>query len=219
MEEEERPASLARSKSKLNDIRTRLADTEDDYKTTTSNNNTTITQDQRILVKTILKRNRSRLGRRLNIADSSSVDVGDDLRHPVGGVVGRKTKVKIFRRKTDGVPPVDEGHQSMNKSTIVQKAQQQKVNKKKESEEKKNKKRKQKVLLKRRLQKVIETSVELKTRPRTYTYFVTRKNGEGNEEFVASSTEVRDFTYPVTVSKTIYQTQHQQLMTSLVPTL
>lgn len=93
-------------------------------------------------------------------------------------------------------------------------------NTKSTTEKTQNIRKKQKVLLKRKLNKLIETVVELKTRPRTYTYFVTRKNGAaGNEEFVSSSTEVRDFTYPVTVSRTVYETDNPRVVvTSLVPT-
>lgn len=114
-------------------------------------------------------------------------------------------KVKVFRRKLDEDP---------NATPMVVEKDEMPIKSKIKSDQKK---RKQKIL-KRKLEKLIETEVEVKTRPRTYTYFVTRKNGEGNEEFVSSSTEVRQFTYSVTVSKTLYKTDGpQQVMTSLVP--
>lgn len=195
-----RPASLATSKSILqsNDISPILADNED-YKTTTSNKN----RHRRLLIRTILKR-------RPNTVATPPLEYNHSS-HPDKGTTTNsskhKTKVKVFRRRVDvrEEAPKYEFDVFNNKLPI--------------SAPKKKAQKKKKVLLKRKLNKSIETAVELKTRPRTYTYFVTRKNGEGNEEFVSSSTEVRDFTYSITVSKTVYQTENeQQVMTSLVPT-
>lgn len=210
-EEEQSPASLATSKSKLplniDIISEGLADNED-YKTTTSNHNAT---DRRILIRTILKTKRKRTtmgrtGRRINNNDPDTGNALDHSSHPDKGQYNTKksgqekmTKVKIYRRKAS------------------QQEQPQQIPMSVHKEQQKERKR-QKVLLKRKLEKSIQTEVELKTRPRTYTYFVTRKNGEGgSDEFVSSSTEVRDFTYSVTVSKTVYKTA-SQVMTSLVPT-
>lgn len=212
-QEEESPALLATSKSKLplNDISRILADNDQDHKTTTSNHNgreekeeeQTDDQEGRILIRTILRKKKKttkskRMGRRLSTQNNPNVNALD--RHPEKGTTattgqGKMTKVKIYRRKAGLV-----------------------VDKKRKEET--QRKKKKKVLFKRKLQKIIETSVELKTRPRTYTYFVTRKIGEGgSDEFVSSSTEVRDFTYPVTVSMTVYRTEHpHQVVTSVVPT-
>lgn len=197
--EEKSPSNSATSKLALNDISPILADNED-YKTTTSNTRT----DSRILIRTILrKRKAHRTGRRLNNINSFDANALDRPRsHPERGTETttteqqrKMTKVKVYRRKVVG-------QEEKKPLRAVEKRQQKK-----------------KVLLKRKLQKSIETVVELKTRPRTYTYFVTRKNGQGNEEFVSSSTEVRDFTYSETVSKTHYRTDSgHQVMTSLVPT-
>lgn len=183
-----------------------LADTnEEDYKTTTSNNGT-----DRILIRTILKKMKKskRMGRRINNTrdEANALERRRSSSHPdTTERKGKMTKVKVYRRKAERVTAAGE----TPKEEEPKKATKNKTQKK------------QKVLLKRKLYKSIETIVELKTRPRTYTYFVTRKNGEeGSDEFVSSSTEVRDFTYPVTVSRTVYRTesQHQVVMTSLVPT-
>lgn len=217
-EEEQSPASLATSKSKLplniDIISEGLADNED-YKTTTSNHNAT---NRRILIRTILKTKKKRTamgrtGRRINKNDPDTgmaLDRHDTHNsHPDKGQYNTKksgqekmTKVKIYRRK----------------ASQQEQPQQIPMRVHKEQQKEQTVKKRQKVLLKRKLEKSIQTEVELKTRPRTYTYFVTRKNGEGgSDEFVSSSTEVRDFTYSVTVSKTVYKTA-SQVMTSLVPT-
>lgn len=200
-----------------------LADevSDEDYKTTTSNHHHNASTDtRRILIRTILKRTRkqgARTGRRINIENDSGANALESRRsHP--DKENQMTKVKIYRRKA----ALQDKSQGQLQEQETQEQQQQqipmRVQQVEEREQKMKLKKRQKVLLKRKLEQSIQTQVELKTRPRTYTYFVTRKQGEGgSEEFVSSSTEVRDFTYSVTVSKTVYKTD-SQVMTSLVPT-
>lgn len=111
-----------------------------------------------------------------------------------------KLKVKIFRRKTDGncQHGAEESQRSMDDKIEKKRWKQQRV-------------------LKRKLETVLETTMELTTRPRTYTYFVTRKNGaEGTDEFISSNTEIRDFTYPITVTKTAFRRAEPILVTESV---
>lgn len=188
---------------------------DDDNKTTTSRIKKTQDEDdtgRRILVKTIIKAKRN--GRRRSSKSLDNDRKKDKL---------TTTKVKVYRRKleistsatipregeereVDHIPMSEKRRRVVKKNPIKKKSKQQQQ-------------RKQKIL-KRKIEKSIETEVQVKTRPRTYTYFVTRKHGDGpgSEEFVSSSTEVRQFTYSVTVSKTLYRTEneHQVRMTSLV---
>lgn len=215
-EEEEKP---------LNDIEgggrggRRQDNNSDDDKTTTTTGTRNKEDDTRTLVRTIVKAKRNGRRRSGKALEEKSTKRKNQF----------STKVKVYRRKletstsgrvTSPSPGEDRSHeipmkQPHEEEVVVPMATTKLKNKK-------SKKQKQKVLLKRKLEKFIETEVQVKTRPRTYTYLVTRKH-EGSQEFVSSSTEVRQFTYSVTVSKTLFRTpaDHQTtmmktMMTSLV---